>query len=163
MRKFTVILTLLFFSVSSLFANNGIQVYTTNTMHLTIDKSKVKKLFVGEKKVFLEESQKVNSQLIKEGAVAGGLSVGAAGAAAGSFQHLDSNGGLVGLAAIAAITVGKIGYDYLSSSDIFDDYEYLFIAEAQDKNENKTLLYTYIISEDKLTNEELKKLSLDSF
>lgn len=162
MKKSKVILLLLIFSLTNVFANS-IQVFTTNTMHLEIDKnSKFIDIFSGDKKTFLEESIKINTELVKKGVVNAGLAGAASAAAAQTFKRMDANGGLVGLAVVATVTAGMVGFEYLSQSDLFRDYEYLYIAKAFDKIGNETLFYTYIISEDKMSNEEIKKASLNS-
>jgi hypothetical protein len=157
MRKLTVILTLFLFSVSSLFANS-VQVFTTNTMHLTIDKNKeIVNVFSGEKEDFLKNASSIlDTSIVKEGAANAALSGTAAAAAQQSFKGLDANGGLVGVAVIASITAGILAYDYISKSKLFNDYEYLYIAKAKDNKDKETLIYSYIISKSELSSEEIK-------
>lgn len=149
------------FSSVTVFADN-IQVFTTNTMHLTIDKTKkLEIIYSGEKEEFMKEaSSLLNSDLVKNAAASSVLSATASAGVQDSFKGLDANGGLVGVAVIGVITAGILSYDYISKSKLFNDSEYVFVAKAKNANNKETLIFSYIISNNELTKEEIKAHTL---
>ena len=156
----------------SLFANE-IQIFTTNSMNMKFDKeTQLNKVYfgtIGQNGIQIYNSTN-HSKTLRNGAMAGGLSVASVAAGRGSFSNIDSNGGLIGLAVVATITAGVIAFDMIENSSASStnsgiaiiDNQYILKNIATNKNGKQTVLQTIIVSHDKLNLEEAESMALNN-
>lgn len=136
----------------SLFANE-VQVFSSKTLPIAIDPgSKVEKLFYGTSEEFSKEQAEIMKSItLKNGATYGLQATGATlqGATTG-----DVKGGVIGLASVAAVTLGKMGYDYFTA-----DNDYVYLSLVTNSNQQQTMIYTLIVANNSLSDEEGEKIA----
>ena len=134
-----IILTLAF-SIS-LFANE-VQIFTSNTMQLALDKgTRIEKVFSGTKEEFYKNRVDIlNSDLVKGAAMATLKAYGATATNVGSYNG-GIEGGLIGLAASMLVIGGVKTYEYFVA-----DNEYVLISIATNSKGLKTMLQTIVVS-----------------
>lgn len=139
------LLSVLLLSSIGLMAND-IQVFTANSMHLTLDKgSKIKKLFFGTEEAYVKNS---NAYKKAGGSIIDGfLSVGNSGGSGGA----GASAGAIGVLITAAVIEGY--------NAIVADNHYILLSEAIDSQGNKTILKSLVISNDNIALEEAEKLA----
>ena len=140
--------------VISLFAND-IQIFTGNSMKLQLNQdTKIKNLWYGKKSEMAKHAKEIQDNFKKEVAIASSLSVASA-----SASHLGNvqNGDLLGA---GLILIGS-GVSAIYNS-ITKDNEYIYLSLATNKNGEKTLLKTLIISNYSLNKKEIEKIGSES-
>ena len=138
------LLSVLLLSSMTLIANE-IQVFTSNSMHLTLDKgSKIKNIFFGTEESFVKQAhayKKAGGSIIDGFASAASSGSGGAGAGVGA----------IGVLATAAVIEGY--------NAIVSDNHYVLLSTAVDSKGNKTNLKTLVISNDNIPLEEAEELA----
>lgn len=141
---------------------NEIQVFTSNSMHLTLEKNAtVEKVFAGTYEDFNKQYAEImKSKLVSTAAWTAYsgtmITAGAFAAGAGSIQGDSIPGLVVGLAFVAVTGVSKMAYDYITA-----DNEYIVLNIAVNSNGDKTMLQSHIVANYSITIEEAEKLAFE--
>ena len=141
---------------------NEIQVFTSNTMHLTLEQNATtEKVFAGTYEEFNKEYAEImKSNLVTTAAWTAYhgtmITASAFAAGAGSIRGDSIPGLVVGLAFVAVAGVSKMAYDYITA-----DNEYIILYIAVNSNGDKTMLQTHIVANYSITVEEAEKLALE--
>lgn len=135
-----------FLLLSSALMANDIQVFTSNSTHLVLDKgSQIKEVFFGTEEAFKAQSdsfKKAGGSILSGFADLGNAGgAGAAGAAGGAIAVLAS----------AALIEGY--------NSIVSDNNYVLISEATASNGHSTMLKTLVITNYSIPLEEAKSLA----
>jgi hypothetical protein len=157
------VLTALLSSVTltaTLFANE-IQVSTSNTMHIPIDKnSKVTPLYFGPAQEFFKNRkaylEKLNAETSKDAATYSLMALGNVAQGVGTGSSVDLKGGAIGLASVAVISLSKWAFDSITA-----DYEYLFLNKVVNSDNQETYIYTMIVANDSITEKEASKIAVN--
>ncbi len=138
------LLSVLLLSSMTLMANE-IQVFTSNSMHLTLDKgSKITKVFFGTEEAFKTQAhayKKAGGSIIDGFTSAMSSGSGAIGAGVGAIAVLATSAAIEGYNAAVA------------------DNNYVLLSEAIDSKGNKTILKSLVISNDNIPLEEAEELA----
>ena len=153
------IVTILFIGLISMYAES-VQVFKTNTMHLQVDKNtKLEKLFVGTMEEYTKRQKEIlSSQTIKSAVGESVVTVFNTNASSLSevAKNGGSSGGLIGAGLILGMTAVMGATNYIT-----EDFIYLYLAKGTNVDNQETLIYSLIISNDKLENEEIEKLAIE--
>lgn len=156
MRK---IVTILFIGIISVYANS-VQVFKTNTMHLQVDSNtKLEKLFVGTMQEYTQRQKEIlSSQTIKSAVGESAVTMFRTNASnlGEVAKSGGTSGGLIGVGLILGVTAVKGATDYITEDSI-----YLYLAKGTNVDNQETLIYSLIISNNKLENEEIEKLAIE--
>ncbi len=140
--------------------SNEIQIFTANTMHLTLEQNATtEKVFAGTYEDFNKQYAEImKSKLVSTAAwtAYGGAMVTASAfaAGAGSIKGDSIPGLVVGLAIVAVAGISKMAYDYITA-----DNEYVILTIAVNSTGDKTMLQTHIVSNYAITLQEAEKLA----
>jgi len=137
---------------------NSIQVFTANTMHLKLSKdTKFEQVFLGDMETYIKSKNTVlSSKNLKEATATATLATIAGATARGLPNKIDLRGGLIGAVAVGGVLAVKSVY-----TSITEDNKYLFITVGVNPNKEKTLIYSYVISNYALDLKEVKKLAMN--
>jgi hypothetical protein len=160
MRKVLKVLLSSLALAASLFANE-IQVSTSNTMHISIDKdAKVTPLYFGPSQEFFKNRkdylQKLNDATAKNATTYSLMALGNVAQGAGTGSTADLKGGAIGLASVAVISLTKYAFDSITA-----DNEYLFLSKVVNDNNEETYIYTMIVANDSISEEEANKIAVN--
>jgi hypothetical protein len=136
---------------------NETQVFSSNSKRIVLDKNTtLTEMFVGSTKEFSENQNDIyNSDIVKQTVVAAAFATAGAAAVHGTFEGLDSNGGLIGVGLMLTVGAGLIAYNV-----IVEDYEYVYLTIATNSAHEVSILKTLVVSNDEITNSEVKNLAL---
>ena len=151
---------ILFFVTCLVAFANEIQVFSTNTMHIELDSSsKIEKVFFGKKEDFAKNQEQIAKDLKSNlGSAVFEGSMGTLQASTGEMAKHAVGGGVGGvdpLMAVAAIGImataagTRAVYDYAR-----EDHEYIMLSTAVNSKGENTLLYTIIVANNAISNEE---------
>jgi len=140
------------FSLVSMVSANEIQIFTTNTMHIALDKeTKFVNIYNGTLANFYENSSKIlNSKEV--------LSVGVNGAYKGALNTDFSANGQVNSDFASAGAIGALAGYALGSGVkwVISDNEYLSISKAINTKGEATLLQTLIVANYSISDNDIK-------
>jgi len=160
MNKVTKVLLSSAALTASLFANE-VQVFTSNTMHISIDKdAKVTPLYFGPAYEFYnnraEHLKQINAATKKNAATYGLMSLGNVAQGVGTGSTADLKGGAIGLASVAVISLTKMAFDSFTA-----DNEYLYLNRVVNTKGEETYIYTFIVANDSITQEEANEIAIN--
>ncbi len=153
------IIIALFIGIISVYANS-VQVFKTNTMHLQVDSNtKLEKLFVGTMQEYTQRQKEIlSSQTIKSAVGESAVTMFRTNASnLGEIAKSGgTSGGLIGAGLILGMTAVMGATNYITQ-----DFSYLYLAKGTNADNQETLIYSLIISNNKLENEEIEKLAIE--
>lgn len=160
MKTFITKIAMIFALGFTILSANEIQVFTSNTMHIAIDKdAKVTPLYFGPANEFYKNRKdylaKLNAKTEKTAATYGLMSLTNVAQGIGTGSNADLKGGAIGLASIAVISLSKATYDAITA-----DKEYLFLSKVINSAGKETYIYTLIVANDSITKEEASKIAI---
>lgn len=157
MKKLLIVIVFLIMYQVSTYANS-VQVFTANTMHMKLtNDTKFEQVFLGDMETYIKSKNTVlSSKNLKEATATATLATVAGATARGLPNKIDLRGGLIGAAAVGGVLAVKSVY-----TSITEDNKYLFITVAVNPNKEKTLIYSYVISNYALDLKEVKKLAMN--
>lgn len=152
MRK----LIFLFFLSIGLYANS-VQVFSSNTMHIKLDKNvKFEELFLGDMDTYIQKQGEIlNAKNLQNAAASATLATVAGATARGIPNKVDLQGGLIGAAGVVGVLVTKSIYDGITK-----DNTYMYITMAVNSKGEKTILYNYVVANYALELKEVKDLAM---
>lgn len=150
-----IILSLLFTMIATLSANE-IEVFSTNTLNIVLDRNTTfKKIYMGKYTDFIKNA---NSIFNAKNAIFAGISGSLFGATAISQSNVDIKAS-VGAGALGALA----GYAIGSSVKWFiSDNEYVYISLAKNSKGESTLIQTLIVANNFLLDSTIEKISIDA-
>lgn len=139
---------------------NEIQVFSSNTMHIDLDSgSKIEKVFFGKSKDFAKNQEQITKNLktnLGEATYAGTMATlqGSTGEMAKSAMA-GGTGGVNPIALVASVTIAASAAGIRAIYDSArEDYEYTMLSTAVNSKGENTLLYTMIVANDAISDEE---------
>jgi len=154
MKKIIIIMIALTISLLA----NEIQVFSTNTMHITLDKnSKITNIFNGELNDFYKNSEKILKSKEVAEAIANGIHQSAmyANNAGNLYNGQSINVNQIvsgGIGALAGYAIGK------SLQWVVSDNEYVSVSVVTNSKGETTLIETLIVANYSISNEKVKEI-----
>lgn len=139
---------------------NEIQVFSSNTMHIDLDSgSKIEKVFFGKKEDFAKNQEQITKDLKSNlGAAVFQGSVTTLQASTGEMAKSAVAGGVGGVNPIMAVAAIGIMAGAAGTRAIYDsvreDHEYIMLSTAVNSKGENTLLYTMIVANNAISDEE---------
>lgn len=161
MKTFITKIAMILALATTVVSANEIQVFSSNTMHVAIDNDvKVTPLYFGPAAEFYKNRkdylQKLNAKTEKTAATYGLMSLTNVAQGVGTGSTVDMKGGALGLASVAVISLFKAAFDSITA-----DKEYLFLNKVVNGNGEETFIYTMIVANDPITQEEASKIAIN--
>lgn len=139
---------------------NEVQIFSSKTLDLELSKNtQTKEIFCGTTEEFSSKYNELfRSKLVGETFNFGIISAGKiAEASVGTFNNSAGNltGGLVtaGLTVVTALGTGLY-------NKTVEDFEYVYLVIAENEDKKATLINSLVVSNEKITVEEVRKLAL---